>query len=78
MTTVNEACLDGWGTEIHTSTNPTSTTTNRTTDGNTTPEFTTTPSTSTTIVATTGRATVLAGPNWMVIVLIALALSLGK
>ena len=78
LTTVNKACLDGWGTEIHTTINPTSTTTNKTTDGSKTPEITTTPSTSTTIVATTGRASVLAGPNWMVTVLIALALSLGK
>ena len=74
LTTVNEACLEGWGTEIYTTT----TTTTETTDGTTPPEITTTPTTSTSMAGTTGGAAVLAGPNWMVIVLIALALSLGK
>ena len=74
LTTVNEACLEGWDTEIYTTTTTTTMTTKKTTP----PEITTTPTTSTTMVGTTGRAAVLAGPNWMVTMVIAVALLLGK
>ena len=77
LTTVNEACLEGWGTEIYTTTTTTMTT-NKTTDSTTSPDVTTTPITSTTMVGATGTATVLSVPNWMVTVLIALASSLSK
>ena len=85
LTTVNEGCLEGWDTEIWstTPTTPTETThetinATATTTGSTT--TTATPTTTTTMVGTTctDSAAVLAKPDLLMAVLIVLVLGLAK